>query len=78
VKERAAGLTTAGFVTQSEFLGNLGIHEALQSPTGADLEEHFARRRAVTELMDPAGLGRIKVLLQSKEVSGDALSGFSL
>jgi SAM-dependent MidA family methyltransferase len=74
----AAGLTTAGFVTQSEFLGNLGIHEALQSPTGAGLEEHFARRRAVTELMDPAGLGRIKVLLQSKEVSGDALSGFSL
>ena len=72
-----AGLTTAGLVTQSEFLGNLGIHEALQNPTDAGLEEHFARRRAITELMDPADLGRIKVLLQSKGVNGDALSGFS-
>lgn len=71
----AAGLTTVGLVTQSEFLASLGIHEALQDPIGADLEEHFARRRAITELMDPAGLGRIKVLLQSKGVSGVTLSG---
>jgi SAM-dependent MidA family methyltransferase len=63
-----AGLTTLGVVTQSEFLTNLGIAEAVQPPEGGDLEEYFARRHAVTELLDPGGLGRIRVLVQAKGV----------
>lgn len=67
-----AGLTTLGLTTQSEFLEALGIAEALAPPTGdePDMEEYFARRRAVTELLDPGGLGRIKVLAQAKDAPG--------
>jgi SAM-dependent MidA family methyltransferase len=73
----AAGLTTLGLVSQSEFLTNLGIGEAL--PTMSDelsLEERLARRRAISELVDPAGLGRIKVLVQAKGVEKPSLRGF--
>ena len=57
-------------LSQSQFLANLGIAEAL-IPLGegdANLEEYYARRRAVSELIDPAALGRIWVLLQAKGV----------
>ncbi|MEK7247714.1 MAG: SAM-dependent methyltransferase, partial [Chloroflexota bacterium] len=70
-----AGLTTLGLVTQSEFLANLGIGEAIQPPEGGELEEYFARRRAVTELLDPGGLGRIRVLIQAKDVGDIRLAG---
>ena len=72
----AAGLTTIGMVSQSMFLANLGISEALGSP-GAEIEEHFARRRAVMELLDPGGLGRIKVLVQAKNVGDVTLTGLA-
>ncbi|HUF52482.1 MAG TPA: SAM-dependent methyltransferase [Dehalococcoidia bacterium] len=67
-----AGLTTVGLTTQSQFLEALGITEALALPTAdrPDMEEYFARRSAVTELLDPGGLGRIKVLAQSRDVAG--------
>ena len=39
------------------------------------LEEYYSRRRAVTELLDSAGLGRIRVLVQTKGVSGCRLRG---
>ena len=73
-----AGLRTLGLTSQAEFLGALGIGEALQPPTGdqPDMEEYFARRRAVTDLIDPAGLGRAKVLVQSKDATGP-LTGLS-
>jgi SAM-dependent MidA family methyltransferase len=71
----AAELTTLGLVTQSEFLANLGIGEAMPSPEGGELEEYFARRRAVTELLDPGGLGRIRVLIQAKDASNVQLTG---
>ena len=65
------GLAVAGFTTQSRFLANLGIggaiEEVAKESPGA-LEEYYARRRAVTELIDPAGLGRIRVLAQRKGV----------
>ena len=63
-----AGLKTLGLVSQSQFLLNLGVGEALAPPEGGQLEEYFARRRAVTELLDPAGLGRVSVLVQGKGV----------
>ena len=73
----AAGLRTLGFVTQSEFLANLGIGEALAPPKGGELEEHFRKRRAVMDLLDPGGLGRIKVLVQGRGVDGVPLRGFA-
>ena len=72
-----AGLGTLDLTSQSEFLSRLGIADALSPPAAgrADLEEYYARRRAIMDLLDPAGLGRIKVLIQSKGVAAVALSG---
>jgi SAM-dependent MidA family methyltransferase len=53
------GLSLAGFTTQREWLTTLGLYEALRSATG---EEYFARYRAVSELTESAGLGRVRVL----------------
>ncbi len=72
-----AGLQTLGLASQSEFLTNLGIAEAL-APAGegdVNLEEYYARRRAVSELVDPAALGRIRVLLQAKGAAHPRLAG---
>lgn len=63
----AAGLSTLLFTSQSEYLTALGIGEALAAgPPGGNLEAFYALRRAVIELTDPASLGRIRVLLQSR------------
>lgn len=72
-----AGLRTLGLVSQGEFLTNLGIGEALAPPgEGAfDLEEYYARRQAVSELVDPAALGRIRVLVQAKGIERARLTG---
>jgi len=73
----ASGLHTLGLVSQSEFLTNLGIAEAMAPPGegDVDLEEYYARRRAVSELIDPAALGRIRVLVQAKGVRKPRLTG---
>ena len=39
------------------------------------MEEYFARRTVVMDLIDPARLGRIKVLLQGKDVPDAPLHG---
>lgn len=72
-----ASLTTLGMVSQAQFLTNLGIVDALSPPNEGDpnLEEYYTRRRAVTELLDPAGLGRIRVLVQGKGVADGRLTG---
>ena len=72
-----AGLRPLGLVPQSEFLTNLGIAEAVAPPGEGDvnLEEYYARRRAVSELIDPAALGRIRVLVQTKSVEEPHLTG---
>ncbi len=71
------GLQTLGIASQSQFLANLGIAEALAPPGEGDvnLEEYYARRRAVSELIDPAALGRIRVLVQTKGVGHPRLRG---
>ena len=48
---------------------------AKESPEA--LEEYYARRSAVQELIDPAGLGRIRVLAQSRGVATASLIGFA-
>jgi SAM-dependent MidA family methyltransferase len=74
-----AGLRTLGLVSQSQFLTSLGITETLAPPSGdrPDMEEYFARRRAVMELLDPGGLGRVKVLIQARGVPEVALSSLT-
>lgn len=75
----AAGLTTLGMTDQAAFLVNLGVGEgvaAVARERPSELEEYFARRRVVMDLIDPARLGRIKVLLQGKGVPGAELRGF--
>lgn len=75
----AHGLETAGFTTQARFLANLGIGagvDAVAKESPQALEEYYARRRAVQELIDPAGLGRIRVLAQRKGVGAGELAGF--
>jgi SAM-dependent MidA family methyltransferase len=71
------GLELLGLTSQSRFLASLGIGAGLerQSEGGPSLEEHYARRRAVTELIDPARLGRIKVLVQGKGIGQPKLRG---
>ncbi len=72
-----AGLATAGLVTQAEFLVAMGIGEYLAgSPGAAGLEEYYARRRAVTELIDTGGLGRIRALIQYRGAAvGERIRG---
>jgi SAM-dependent MidA family methyltransferase len=73
-----AGLKTLGLVSQSDFLINMGVSEAVPPGDGEiGLEEHLARRRVVSELLDPAGLGRIRVLTQAKGVGDVPLRGFA-
>jgi SAM-dependent MidA family methyltransferase len=71
------GLELLGLVSQTQFLSNLGIAEALRPPGEEEvsLEEYYARRRAVIELTDPAGLGRLKVMVLSKGTGYYHLSG---
>lgn len=72
------GLTAIGLTTQARFLDALGLHDALTPADGrTGLDEYFSRRRAVVELTDPAGLGRIRVLVQAKGVGRLRLTGLA-
>jgi len=71
---REVGLRPLGLTTQARFLARLGIEEALRAP-GLDMEEYMARRRAVGALTDPAGLGRLRILVQEKGVGECRLRG---
>jgi SAM-dependent MidA family methyltransferase len=73
----AAGLRTAGFTDQASFLTRLGIQAGLTAAgERAEMEEYFVRRQAMMALIDPARLGRIRVLCQSKDVDDAPLWGF--
>ncbi len=75
---RAAGLDPLGFGRQAETLAALGIGDGLavsgEGPLA--LERHMERRRAALELLDSAGLGRIRVLAQGHGVGTPSLIGF--
>ncbi len=67
----AAGLHTVYEAAQSDFLLTMGLREAVTASTpGEPREALYARRRAAAELTDEAGLGRIRVLIQSKGIEG--------
>ena len=75
----AAGLRALGMTDQASFLVRLGIGDGVASVAQerpGEMEEYFARRKVVMDLIDPARLGRIKVLLQGKGVPDAPLLGF--
>ena len=73
-----AGLRTDGLADQGTFLVRLGIGAGLAAPgESGQIEEYFARRNVVMDLIDPGKLGRIKVLLQSKGLGALHLQGFA-
>ena len=70
------GFESAAPVSQAEALVALGIGEALEASRqrmGEDLAQFTSARRAVDTLLDPAGLGRIRVLAQAKAAPLDGL-----
>ncbi len=76
----SAGLATIATTDQAEFLVRMGITEGIASIAAerpAEMEEYFARRNVVMALIDPARLGRVRVMLQSKGVTAAPLRGFS-
>ena len=75
----AAGLRTVAMTDQADFLVRMGIGDALTAVMQRErpeLEEYFARRNVVLDLIDPGKLGRIKVLLQAKNAPHTAFTGF--
>ncbi len=75
-----AGLLTLAMTDQSAFLVSLGIGEGIAgiaSDRPEQMEEYFARRRVVMDLIDPARLGGVKVLLQGKDAPTAPLRGFA-
>ncbi|MBI5284794.1 MAG: SAM-dependent methyltransferase [Chloroflexi bacterium] len=75
-----AGLRTLALTDQASFLVRLGIGEGIAgiaSERPDQMEEYFARRRVVMDLIDPARLGHVKVLLQGKDAPAAPLHGFT-
>lgn len=74
-----AGLRQIGFTDQGHFLARLGLGEAVRLTSGSDqsLEQFYARRRAAAELLNPDGLGRIRVLLLARDAPDCRLIGFA-
>jgi SAM-dependent MidA family methyltransferase len=64
-----AGLTPFGPVPQSHFLHALGLQNLVEAAR-SDMSEYFVRRRALEQLTDAAGLGRVRVLAGTKDVPG--------
>jgi SAM-dependent MidA family methyltransferase len=71
------GLATLGLTDQASFLSFLGMERYLALLGRMDLEfrEREANRMAITELVNPAGLGRVRVLLQQRGLDGFAAAG---
>jgi SAM-dependent MidA family methyltransferase len=72
-----AGLGTLGLTDQASFLSSLGLERYLALLGTLELEyrELEANRMALRELMNPAGLGRVRVLLQQRDLHGFAPAG---
>lgn len=65
----AEGMTTWGPRSQGEFLFAIGAHQLVESAR-SNLEEYFVRRRALEQLTDGAGLGRVRVLAGLRGIDG--------
>jgi SAM-dependent MidA family methyltransferase len=73
----ARGFESAPTVSQAEALIGLGIAEQLESArhaAAADLGGYAAARATAEKLLDPVGLGRIRVLVQARGAPLDGLA----
>jgi len=82
--ERAAttaGLSHLGTTTQAEFLVGLGTEvrlQAIQADPATTLEDYLAVRSALMRLLDPAAMGRFRVMAFGRDwpADGPPLAGF--
>ena len=68
------GLTTVGVTTQAEALVGLGIEarlQALQTDPATTLESYTLLRAAIVRLLDPAAMGRFRVLALGRDWPAD-------
>ena len=78
------GLQTVGFVQQGMFLMALGLGERIAtiSTSGGDIQSLLRRRQNLHQLIDPMGLGKFGVLIQSQGLTTDErdilLTGLSI
>jgi SAM-dependent MidA family methyltransferase len=76
----AAGLTHLRTTTQAELLVGLGMEDllqAIQADPGTTLESYLAVRSSVMRLLDPAAMGRFRVMGFGRHWPADALpAGF--
>jgi SAM-dependent MidA family methyltransferase len=76
--ERAAhavGLTTVGVTTQAEMLMGLGIEDrlrAIQADPATTFDEYTLLRSALLRLLDPAAMGRFRVMAFGRDWPADA------
>jgi SAM-dependent MidA family methyltransferase len=74
------GLRTVGYITQRQFLENLGFSSLLDAldTQGLSSARTTLSRIAMTALVDPEDYGDLKVLAQAKGIASDAeLLGFT-
>ena len=63
------GMAVYGPVSQAAFLYALGLPALVESARN-DMAEYFTRRRALQQLTDAAGLGRVRVLAATRGIEG--------
>jgi SAM-dependent MidA family methyltransferase len=79
-----AGLTTLGITTQAEALMGLGIEDRLreiQSDPATTIEDYTLLRAALLRLLDPAAMGRFRVMVFARDwpaASSVGLLGYQL
>lgn len=72
---RAAGLTTLGITTQAEALMGLGIEDRLreiQADPATTFEDYALLRSALMRLLDPAAMGKFRVMVFGRDWPADA------
>ena len=78
------GLQTVGFIQQGMFLMALGLGERIAaiSNSGGDIQSLLRRRQNLHQLIDPIGLGKFGVLIQSQGLTPEQqqilLTGLSI
>jgi SAM-dependent MidA family methyltransferase len=70
------GLETIGFTKQGMFLMALGLGDRIStvSNSGGDIQTILTRRQNLHQLIDPMGLGKFGVLIQSKGLTAEERS----
>lgn len=77
-----AGFDVVGLTTQADFLAEVGLGDlllAMQRQPDTTVEEYYRAQAAVFRLIDPAGMGRFRVLGMARNASlhGSPLPGFA-